>query len=173
MTPPGHAAVGYLAGRVAPRLSMTALILGSVLPDVDFLFEPLPALGVVHRHQTHSLGFAAMAGAAGYAICKGNRLGVGAGLALGIVLHAVVDSMLDDNPTNGIGTALFWPVLRETYSLVNFFEPDPQYAGWSDWRARWRNLWLSAAVEAPFWGSAGYLFVRRRMGAYSAPPHPD
>ena len=116
MSPPGHAAVSYLLGRGAPWLSLPAVMVGGLLPDIDFLLLPFPWFNQIHRVATHNLWFVLIGACVGAGISQGRRRGpVFGGMLLGGLLHLLVDATMDSNPTNGIGVALFWPLSDRCY----------------------------------------------------------
>src|SRR5215471_10447848 len=102
MTPVGHAAVSFLAGKYF-RLSMTALIVGGIAPDLDFLLLPFAGFNMWHRVITHNVFFVLVV--AGLLACAAGkeRARVALAAVFGGGLHLLVDSMLDSNPSNGIG----------------------------------------------------------------------
>ena len=65
MTPLGHAAVAYASSAVplragpVSRLAVAALVIGGVLPDIDFLLFWAPNFNELHRVVTHNLLFVA------------------------------------------------------------------------------------------------------------------
>lgn len=98
---------------------MTALMAGSLAPDLDLLFLPFGSFNAVHRTATHSLAFVILV-AVTCMLFAGRRRGlVLAFAALGGLLHLLVDSMMDANPSNGVGVALFWPATDASFSPFN------------------------------------------------------
>lgn len=154
MTPLGHGTSAAVLA-AAMRLPYRTCILGALAPDLDFLLFSLPAFNEIHRTFTHSLLFVALVAlAAGIPRALPRSRHVAAALVGGIA-HLAADSVLDANPTNGLGVPLFWPHPR-LFSPFNLVEP---VAG-----ASWRHPELLLAVlpaslawELPFWLAAGVL----------------
>jgi inner membrane protein len=116
----GHIAVGMAAGRWAAggrptlvvALSMLGLCALSMLPDADVAAF---ALGIPyshpwgHRGATHSLLFAAVAGALAALLIRRPRL---APLLIAVIAsHALLDALTD----GGLGVALLWPFTDRRY----------------------------------------------------------
>ena len=146
MTPFGHAAVSYLAGKPIKTASLIALVAGGVLVDIDFIFLPFPWFNSIHHVLTHNLFFITLMGLCGALVATRSRFVVGLSLIAGGVLHLIFDSMMDNNPTNGLGIALFWPVSDHMFMLFNLVEPEASTAGWSD-----LGSMIQAAIKAIFW----------------------
>lgn len=112
MTPWAHALSGVLlreaCARCGWRLSLRGVVLGSVLPDIDFLlFVPWLGRARGHRTITHAplvqLGIAWLL----------RRYGFGAVL-LGQVLHSLTDSLGRGTPS---GVAWLYPFVRRRLSF--------------------------------------------------------
>jgi membrane-bound metal-dependent hydrolase YbcI (DUF457 family) len=165
MTPIGHAAVGYVVarahGRLDPRrdLSSWHVVLGSMLPDVDFALVWAPRFNVWHRVVTHNLLFVAVASlllGAVLARWRGHAMPrTVAAFVLGGMLHLFVDACMDGNASNGIGVALLWPFDDRMWSPFNLVAAADSGPGWRDpWRALagsakglvWELPWIAAAV---------------------------
>lgn len=161
MTPLGHAAIGYIAGRSLPRLPMAPLLAGSVLPDIDFIAVVFGRLNDLHRGATHSIAFALLMGALAAACGRRERWAWGVAVFMGVLMHILVDSVLDTNPSNGTGAALFWPIYREAVSPFNlaFTECD----SWNNPLGALACSWSTVVLELPFLLLAGILFVRIRL----------
>src|SRR5262245_41313183 len=63
MTPSVHAAVSFLAAR-GLRLSLPALVIGGLAPDVDFVLLPFAGFNTWHRVLTHNIFFVLVLAAA-------------------------------------------------------------------------------------------------------------
>ncbi len=171
MTPVGHAALSYVAARglrSLVALSVLGLVIGGVLPDIDFLVFWAPGFNAWHRVVTHNLllcGVAAVVGA-GVGWWRGgpkDALALGAGIGLGALGHLGVDSMLDTNASNGVGVAWLWPWSEQTYSPVNLMawmgvKDNP--AGWNDLGRQSWNVLAGVVWELPFWVGAAVLWRR-------------
>ena len=110
MTPIGHLAVSYISGKSIKNISLPAIIIGGVLPDIDFLFILFDWFNQYHRVITHNLFFIILAAFTGAVLVSGNqRKIVAVSILLGGISHLLIDSCMDANPTNGTGIALLWP----------------------------------------------------------------
>jgi membrane-bound metal-dependent hydrolase YbcI (DUF457 family) len=101
------------------RRVMAALTAGSLAPDLDLLLLPFGIFNAVHRTATHSLSFVILFAVICMLFTRRRRGLVLAFAALGGLLHLLVDSMMDANPSNGIGVALFWPATDASFSPFN------------------------------------------------------
>jgi membrane-bound metal-dependent hydrolase YbcI (DUF457 family) len=168
MTPLGHAAVSYLAGQWK-RASLPALVAGGLLVDIDFVLLPFPFFNAVHRVVTHNVFFVALIALAGYLLAGKFRLTVALSILAGGMIHLFCDSIVDGNPTNGIGVALFWPLSKRMFSPFNLVEPDLTTSGWENVGEAVRGLRLVLALEMPFYLGAVALVVKKRRGRSSRP----
>lgn len=159
MTPFGHAAIGLVVARAHARLVPWLVALGGVLPDVDFVLVWAPQFNAWHRVITHNLAFVAIASLAlGWPIAARRRLSVPLtvlAIAIGGVLHLVVDACMDGNSSNGIGIAILWPFDDRMWSPFNVLDAATSGPGWRDplrallgsARGLWWELpWIAAAV---------------------------
>lgn len=171
MTPVGHGAFSYVVGTGAQRvlpLSMAAVVVGGVLPDVDFLVVWAPQFNAWHRVVTHNLLFCAVAAAVA-AVLGAQRGGVdgaralGLGVLLGGLGHLLTDSTMDTNASNGVGVAWLWPLSAQSYSPVNLMAvlglPDNP-AGWNDLGRAARAVLAGVVWELPWWLAAAWLWWR-------------
>jgi len=166
MSPLGHLSTSYLAGKCCRAVSLPAVVVGGVLPDVDFALLLAPGFNELHRVVTHNLLFVGIAVLLGAALAPSPRRGaVAGGLLLGGLLHLLVDSMLDDNATNGIGVALWWPLDGSCYSPVNLLDPQTADAGWNRPLEKIARCWPLLFVEAPCWLTAAFMLDRSRRKA--------
>lgn len=183
MTPVGHAAFSYVVAvglRRVLAISVAGLVVGGLLPDVDFVMIASPEFNAWHRVVTHNLLFCA--GAAAVAAVIGSwrfggagALALGGGVGLGALGHLVVDGMMDTNPSNGIGVAWLWPWRDRAWSPYNLMEllpVTPNPAGWGDLRRMAVNVLAGVAWELPFWAGAAVLW-RRRRAIVRSPPRRD
>lgn len=164
MSPPGHAAVSYLLGRAIPWLSLPAVMIGGLLPDVDFILLPFPWFNQIHRVATHNIWFVLIVATVGVLFAKsGRHWPVFLGLLAGGAVHLLVDASMDNNPTNGIGVALFWPVAEGFYSPFNLVPISTDGANWSDpLTMAWRFLKQGLIWELPVWLLAAWVLWRGR-----------
>lgn len=170
MTPFGHAAVGLVVARAHARLTPWVVALGGVLPDVDFVLVWAPRFNEWHRVITHNLLFVALASTlVGWLLARRRRLPLAitiAGLALGGLLHLLVDACMDGNASNGLGIAILWPFDDRMWSPFNVVDAATSGPGWRDpmrallGSARglvWELPWIAAALLL-------HLRQRRRLG---------
>lgn len=171
MTPLGHGAVALVAGRV-PRLEPWALVVGAVLPDLDWLLFWAPGFNEWHRVATHNVAFVLVASAlasVGVARWRGLALGrVFGAVLLGAALHVLVDACMDTNPSNGIGIAPWWPWSEVMWSPFNVMAYEDNPAGWSDFARAAPGVLKGIAWELPFLAVAVWLYWPRR--ARDQPP---
>ncbi len=104
--------IGNIRGRKLSDLSWGFLLFGSLLPDIDYLFDWTFGSGV-HRMFTHSLVFLLIAFIVCYFVLKFMKLEKYSWFfALGIFSHLVVDMFWP------MGVTLFWPLLD--FVSINF-----------------------------------------------------
>lgn len=179
MTPVGHAAFSYVVAAGLERvlaISTVGVVVGGVLPDVDFAVVWAPGFNAWHRVVTHNLLVCALATvvAAGLAAWRGGRaraLAFGGGVGLGALGHLLVDSMMDTNPSNGTGVAWLWPWSVQAwspYNLMALVPVEPSRVGWGDLRRMATNVLAGLVWELPFWVGAGVLWRRRRRARPAA-----
>lgn len=164
MTPLGHAAFSLCTQRVVRRGSAAGWVFGGVFVDVDFLLFFTPAFNSLHRVVTHNLLFVSVTA---FAVALLRRRSPGAvGLACSVFAgglgHLLVDSMLDGNPSNGIGVALFWPWSDECWSPFNLVRVSPNPPSWNEPLAMAKAIVRSLWVEVPFYLWAAWLCWGRR-----------
>jgi len=161
MTPIGHLTVSYITGKSVRYLSLTALITGGILPDIDFLFLFFDWFNQVHRVVTHNLLFILFASLLAASLAhKGRKQATGFSLFLGGILHLLIDSVMDNNPTNGIGIALLWPLSDSFFSPFNLFHASLNAPGWSEPVKMFRTLLPSLVYEIPFYIASLLLFLK-------------
>ena len=171
MTPLGHAATAYAVSRAIPRSVPWAAVIGGLAPDIDFVLLPFSFFNDIHRVATHNVFFVVAMGAVAAAIARRDQAAILVAAILGGLLHLSIDSVLDGNPTNGIGVALFWPLSREMFSPFNLAAADETAPVWDGLASALRIPWRALAIEAPFYALAAVLFVVRR-GAVAATTSP-
>ncbi|MCG8638055.1 MAG: metal-dependent hydrolase [Desulfobacterales bacterium] len=163
MTPAGHASVAYLAGTFLKRLPLSAILLGGVLPDIDFILLFWEGFNAVHRVWTHNLLFIILMG-----VIVSSRAGAGRrmiffmGMTVGGLLHLIVDACLDNNPGNGIGIPFFWPFLDTFFSPVNLSLSNTGSAGWEQPLEMARHAVGGLLVELPFFLVCAWVFFRKK-----------
>jgi membrane-bound metal-dependent hydrolase YbcI (DUF457 family) len=101
-------------------------VTASLLPDIDFIHltdnGALAISGAFHRGVTHTIGFAAAGGAItaliAWMIKTPQWKKTGAVVGAGLCSHLLLDLLnIDENPVNGLGLPLFWPVLEGYYMI--------------------------------------------------------
>ena len=165
MTPLGHGAVALVAGR-ARRLEPWALVLGGVLPDLDWLLFWAPGFNEWHRVATHNVVFVVLASAiAAVVVGRWRRLSLArayAAVALGAALHVLVDACMDTNPTNGIGIAPWWPFADTMWSPFNVMAYEDNPDGWNDFTRAAPGVLRGILWELPFLALAAWWYRPRR-----------
>jgi membrane-bound metal-dependent hydrolase YbcI (DUF457 family) len=166
MTPFGHAAVSYAAGRASPRMSVKAVVAGGLLLDVDFLLSPWSFFDAIHRVWTHNILFLALVAAAAAMLSGRERWRVGASVVLGGVLHLFFDAIIDTNPGNGIGVSVFFPFTSRHFSP--FLLPLPEMTttttgGWLHPVAQLKAMSSIILWEVPFYLLALLLYLFQFM----------
>ena len=163
MTPAGHVAVSYIAGRLNQRLVLPAVLAGGVLPDCDFIFFFFDWFNGIHRLVSHNALFILLASLAAASLApRGTKAAAAVSLFVGGAAHLLIDSAMDVNPTNGIGIALFWPFSSQFYSPFNLFEASAGAPGWSQPAAMIRLLAPGMLYEVPFYTGAFLLWKGKR-----------
>ncbi len=167
MTPLGHLSVAYISGKSIKNISLPAIIIGGVLPDIDFLFIFFDWFNKYHRVITHNLFFITLAAIIGSFLVSGNqRKIVMLSVFLGGISHLFIDSCMDANPTNGTGIALLWPFYTEFFSPFNILSASGNKAGWADTSKMMMPVLISMRYELPFYLMAGYFFFRKKRSAH-------
>lgn len=164
MTPCGHIAVAYLAGKSSRKIVMPAILIGGILPDIDFVLLPFPWFNQFHRGFSHSLVFIGVfALLAGLVSLPGQKWHTALSLFFGGLLHLLVDACLDTNPSNGIGVAFFWPFSEECFSPIHLLQAkETQQLNWEQPVQFLRSsLWL-ILLEIPFYLIAGGVYVKEK-----------
>ena len=165
VTPIGHAAVSLVAGRPG-RLDPRALVLGGILPDLDWLLFWAPGFNAWHRVATHNVAFVIVGSLLAVALARrwlhGPSVASIGAVMLGAALHVLVDACMDTNPSNGIGVALLWPLSEWMWSPFNVMAFEDNPAGWSDPLRAAPGVLRGVPWELPFVLLAGWLWWPRR-----------
>lgn len=148
MLPPGHLSIAYIAGRLLPRVSLAATLVGGMLPDIDICLVFWTQFNQVHRMVTHNLLFIILAAGLASVAVRQQR-GVFLGLLVGGGLHLLLDACFDTNPSNGIGVALLWPFSNDYFSPINLLVPPDNPATWHQPLAMVQQSWASLWWELP------------------------
>jgi len=169
MTPAGHLSVSYISGRSIKNISLSAVLIGAVMPDLDFVFIFFDWFNQVHRVLTHNLIFVLFFSITGFlAAPKERKKAVCLGLFTGGILHLLIDSVMDNNPSNGIGIAFLWPISNDFFSPFNLLEVQHKF-GWNEPFKMFRSLLPTMLYEVPFYLAALFLFLRQKAARVS--PH--
>jgi membrane-bound metal-dependent hydrolase YbcI (DUF457 family) len=169
MTPLGHLSVSYVSGsiiesRLQRHIALPAVIIGGILPDVDFIFIFFDWFNTVHRVISHNLLFISAIAFTGSLLClKENKKAVAIGLFTGGILHLAIDSFLDNNPTNGIGIAFLWPFFDNLLSPFNLLNENEAGIGWDQPLKMIRLMIPLILYEAPLYVIAAFLFVNQGL----------
>jgi LexA-binding, inner membrane-associated putative hydrolase len=103
-----------------------------------------------HRVITHNVFYVLAVAAVCAAVARNEKGKQALAVIIGGLMHLGLDSMLDSNPSNGIGVAFFWPLVATPMSLVNL-APLNCPAGWSNVWQMVSCSWLVLLFELPFW----------------------
>ncbi len=163
MTPIGHLLTSYITGKSIKNISLPVIIIGGVLPDIDFFFIFFDWFNQVHRVITHNLVFITSVSLIGsFFVVKSQRKIAGLSLFLGGFLHLLIDSIMDNNPSNGIGIALFWPFYNELFCPFNlFFNVAENKAGWNEPIKMLKTLIPGMLYEVPFYIISLFLLFKK------------
>ena len=137
----------YAGGRTLPARFWLLAMLLAVLPDADvvaFIFGVPYGATFGHRGFTHSLAFAALAGAATVTLFfrdAGNRLSLAIFFALAAASHPLLDALTN----GGLGVAFFSP-----FSNRRYFFP-------------FRPLQVSPIGPASFFSEWGLAVIRSEL----------
>lgn len=133
------------------------------MPDIDFLFLFFDWFNQIHRVVTHNIAFVLLASLlAAVLAAKGKKQVIGFSLLCGGMLHLMIDSFMDNNPTNGIGIAALWPVSDNFFSPFNLFHASLNTPGWKKPLAMIRTLIPGLLYEVPFYIMAIFLLLRQK-----------
>lgn len=168
MTPIGHLTVSYISGKLLKRTCLPAVIIGGILPDIDFIFIFFDWFNQVHRVITHNILFITFASAiALFFAQKDRKQAAGLSILLGGALHLLIDSCLDNNPTNGIGIALLWPFYNGLFSPFNLLTLSSETHGWNNPGEMIVSLIPNMLYEVPFYFISIHFLIKQRFSAIS------
>lgn len=83
-------------------------------------------------------------------------------LIIGGLAHLLFDSILDSNPSNGIGIAIFFPFSSNVYSPFNLISQSYFTNEWNIKEGKFASSILSTLIEIPFWIIAGYFEISKK-----------
>jgi membrane-bound metal-dependent hydrolase YbcI (DUF457 family) len=162
MTPAGHLSVSYILGRALKNIPIPAIIIGGIMPDLDFLFIFFEWFNQAHRVVTHNIAFVFLAAAAAMLAAPGGQKKAAAiGIVAGGLLHLFIDSVMDNNSSNGIGIAFLWPFYDGFFSPFNFLELQHR----ATWKEPFKMIGVMLPVllyELPFYMTALFVLYRRK-----------
>jgi membrane-bound metal-dependent hydrolase YbcI (DUF457 family) len=169
MTPIGHLSVSFITGKSINKFSLPALMIGGALPDIDFVFILFEWFNQVHRVITHNIFFIILASFIGmlFASCE-RRQTVGFSMFIGGALHLFIDSCMDNNPGNGVGIALLWPLSADFFSPFNLLPFTANSHGWSDPLKMLKTLVPNMMYEIPFYFMAAFHMMKKRFSNRTA-----
>lgn len=164
MSPLGHLSVSYSIGKNVKKLPLTAFVIGGVLPDIDFILLPFPFFNDWHRTVTHNLCFVILVAFIFSIIWGRGHKGYFWGFFLGGLVHLFVDSILDGNPTNGIGVAILWPFSDIMFSPFNLSGSEVAiFWGNIEFKTLILGAYKMLTFEAPFYFLASLLLLKERL----------
>lgn len=163
MTPIGHLSISYILGKPFRKICLTAFLIGGIIPDIEFFFVFFESFNQIHRVVMHNLFFiiAVSLVVTPFAV-KGRKRVVAVSLFLGGLLHVLIDSCMDNNPSNGIGIALLWPLSREFFSPFNLFGLVKIESGWSDPAGMIKHGIKEVLWEVPLYLLTAFIFLRQK-----------
>jgi len=166
MTPLGHISVSYLSARTISRASIPAVIIGGIVPDLDFLFIYFDWFNKYHHVTTHNVFYIGIAAFIAYLIAdKQNNMIVALSLLFGGLLHLMIDSCMDLNSSNGVGVTLFWPLYDGHFSPFNILSDSGVKAGWGEPLKMVKPMMAVVFYEVPFYILSVLLFLKRKRVA--------
>ncbi|MFW6222155.1 MAG: metal-dependent hydrolase [Bacteroidota bacterium] len=164
MTPLGHLSVSYIASGTLKRISLPAIMIGGLLPDIDFLLFLFPFFDDIHRVITHNVLFVLIVTGTGFMFYSRHprKIDIVSGLLIGLILHLLCDSIMDDNMDNGIGVAIFWPFSEWFFSPFNIVTPQSGI-GWNRPLEQMLTIFQNIVWEVPFWILAGIILSVKKV----------
>ncbi len=167
MTPIGHLSVSYISQKSIGNISLPAIIIGGLLPDIDFIFIFFDWFNQYHHVITHNLLFIGVAAFSGTVVVSGSsKKHIGFSLLLGLLLHIAVDSFMDNNPSNGTGVALLWPFYGELFSPFNLLSPSGIEKGWKEPLEMIRPMLSVMLYELPLYAISVFLLLRKNQSGH-------
>lgn len=165
MTPAGHLAISYTLGKTSKKIVLPAIIIGGLSPDIDFILLPFKFFNHYHRVITHNILFILFFSFLLLLLFKKQpKLPVFLSAFIGGLIHLFIDSVLDNNPSNGIGIAWLWPFIRNIYAPFNLISPDKYVDnGWSNLNEMVRDSLKLIIIEIPFILLALFLFYKNKL----------
>ena len=160
MSPLGHLSISYVIGNISKKLIFPAVIIGGLLPDVDFFLLLFPWFNQIHRVITHNLFFILLISLSGIILTRKDiKIAVFISLFAGGILHLLVDSCMDSNPSNGMGITWFWPLSYKHYLFFNLISPSSAKTNWNEPLLMLKSSVHYLILEVPFCLIAGAIFI--------------
>ena len=163
MTPVGHVSLAYLGGAFFKKLPVPALIIGALLPDIDFMFVFFPWFDSIHRSVTHSLLFI-LAGSGVITLLP--RVKNKKYFFWGIISwqRPAPACRFDDGRQsgNGMGIQLFWPFLDYYFMPFNLIGGFGSGPGWKQPLEQLKYSLPALLIETPLAIAALIVFWRRK-----------
>ena len=163
MTPAGHLSVSYISGRLSKNIYLLPFIVGGLLPDIDFLFIFFKWFNQAHRVISHNLLFIFIVALSGSFLSSyKSRKIVALSLFLGGFLHLMIDSCMDNNSSNGIGIAIFWPFHDKFFSPFNIYHAASADFGWNEPIRMFKALAPLMIYEIAFYILAIFILIKQK-----------
>lgn len=165
MSPAGHISISYIFTAKASKATVFSAVLAALLVDFDFIFLPFPWFNDIHRVITHNIFFVLLFSFTGWFIAKKEiKKNVFIGLMVGGLSHLLLDSMMDTNPSNGMGVALLWPLINQNYLIFNLFPAGTEHSpGWNNPKEMLKFSLHALMVELPFYFIALSIFFIKKI----------
>jgi len=142
---------------------LPAVIAGGFLPDLDFLFVLFDWFNRYHHVTTHNVFYIGIAAFIAYLIAeKQNKMIVALSVFLGALLHLLVDSCMDNNPSNGVGVALLWPFYNWHFSPFNILTYSGVNAGWGEPLKMVKPMMIVVLYEIPLYIVSVILLLKNK-----------
>jgi membrane-bound metal-dependent hydrolase YbcI (DUF457 family) len=168
MTPAGHLSISYISGSFSKKIYILPFVIGGVLPDIDFILIFFKWFNQVHRVITHNLLFIVLIALFGsFLSFNKSRKIVALSLFLGGFLHLMIDSCMDNNPSNGIGIALFWPFSDKFFSPFNIYHTAESNPGWNEPIKMFKALAPLMIYEIAFYIIAIFILLKNRAKQFT------
>jgi len=163
MTPIGHLATSYVLSKSVSNKINTYFLIGSLWPDIDIIFIFSSHFNEYHRVLTHNIFFILVSSIlipliSRHLILKNIIL-----FSLGGFLHLFLDSILDTNPSNGIGVTILYPLSFESFSPFNLLSGYVNDYTWSTPLKFMLSNLKTLFYEIPFIIVGVYIFYRNRL----------
>ncbi len=150
MTPLGHASISIITKKFFKQLNLKYLVTGGIIPDIDFILLWHNEFNSIHRVISHNIFFMLFLILFIWLIEK-NKIVISLSFLIGFMLHLLIDSILDTNPSNGIGVAILYPVSDFMFSPINLGHAFKANTTWAEISNHIKGSLLVTVIEIPFW----------------------